>query len=249
MPAVRATDASVRLGNAVVVTGISFELPAGAVLAIIGRNGSGKSTLVRALLGLLPLATGHVELFGAPPRALPRGSIGYVPQLKSFDRTFPGRSIELVVAGIRRAWPWRVRPSERATALTALREVGAEPLAMRAIGGLSGGELQRVYLATAIARGPRLVALDEPATGIDIVGRQSIYRYIDACRETGRTTVLMVTHDLEVAERHASHVLVLDRRQLDFGSVDSVMHGEAVERMRGHGGHHDQHAHSMATGQ
>ena len=155
---------------------VSFDLAAGEFLTIVGPNGAGKSTLMKVALGLIAPLKGHAALFGEDAGRHPE-RIGYVPQLKTFDRTFPATVLELVVSGLRRSWPARVRPDERDAARHTLADVGAEKLANRTLAKLSGGELQRAFLARALVRRPALVLLDEPATGVDFLGRARSLRF------------------------------------------------------------------------
>ena len=149
---------------------INLQIEKGSFTAVVGPNGAGKSTLLKVLLGIVRSYEGVVRIFGAKPESLEPRLIGYVPQMKSMDRTFPARSIELVLTGLNRRWPWHISEQEKKEALDALDQVDALHLAYRALFNLSGGELQRIYLARTIARQPSLILLDEPATGVDKVG-------------------------------------------------------------------------------
>lgn len=220
-------------------------MPEGAFVAVVGPNGAGKSTLFKVLLGLLPFQ-GEVRVFGRRPKEVDPGLLGYVPQIKTFDRSFPALSLELVVSGIRRAWPLRVTKKERARALEALEEVGALELAERPLGRLSGGQLQRIFLARALVKRPRLLLLDEPATGIDPLGEQDLYRLLEAYQARSGATVLMITHDWEAAFHHATHVLVLNREVIGFGPPERALSEECLRRAFGHLGH--AHAIRMAGG-
>jgi zinc transport system ATP-binding protein len=228
---------TVRLGEATVLQDVSFELAAGCFLAVVGPNGAGKSTLVKVALGLVTPQRGHAALFGVEAGAWPE-RIGYVPQLKTFDRSFPATALELVTTGLRRRWPARVGVGERELAYAALSRVGAEHLAKRQLARLSGGELQRAYLARALARRPELVLLDEPATGVDFLAEHDLYDLLEGYQRDTGATVVMVTHDLAAARYHADRVLVLNRQVHGFGTPDEVLCESCLERAFGHLGHH-----------
>ncbi|GGN06841.1 ABC transporter ATP-binding protein [Thermus composti] len=242
MKALEVRALSVRFGEFWALEGVDLEVPEGAFVAIVGPNGAGKSTLLKALLGLVPYQ-GEVRLWGRPPKAVDPLWLGYVPQIKAFDRTFPALAIELVATGLLRRWPFRLPSWARQRALEALRRVGAEALAERPLGRLSGGQLQRVYLARAFVRRPRLLLLDEPATGIDRAGEVDLYRHLEAYQAETGATVLMITHDWEAAH-HASHVLVLNRRVIGFGPPERALSEECLRRAFGHLGH----AHGLFVG-
>ncbi|MEJ2292233.1 MAG: metal ABC transporter ATP-binding protein [Deinococcales bacterium] len=237
VPALHVHRVQVRMGEAVVLEDVSFDLEAGGFLAVVGPNGAGKSTLVKVALGLIVPQSGHAALFGAAAGAAPE-RIGYVPQLKTFDRTFPATALELVVTGLRRRWPVRIGAGEREVARAVLARVGAEHLERRQLARLSGGELQRVYLARALARRPELVLLDEPATGVDFLAEHDLYDLLEGYQRDTGATVVMVTHDLAAARYHADRVLVLNRRVHGFGIPDEVLCEACLERAFGHLGHH-----------
>jgi len=236
-PTIHMHHVGVRLGDAVVLEDVGFDVEAGCFLAIVGPNGAGKSTLVKVALGLLTPQRGHAALFGEMVGAHPE-RIGYVPQLKTFDRTFPATAVELVVSGLRRRWPARPSAGERELALAALSRVGAERLERRQLARLSGGELQRAYLARALVRRPQLVLLDEPATGVDYLAEHDLYDLLERYQGGTGATVAMVTHDLAAARFHADRVLVLNRRVHGFGTPDEVLCEPCLQAAFGHHGHH-----------
>uniref|UniRef100_A0A7C5REJ9 ABC transporter ATP-binding protein n=1 Tax=Thermus caliditerrae TaxID=1330700 RepID=A0A7C5REJ9_9DEIN len=242
MWALEVQDLAVRFGEFQALEGVSLRVPEGAFVAIVGPNGAGKSTLLKAVLGLVPFR-GEVRVFGRPLGEADPMWFGYVPQIKTFDRTFPALAVELVATGLRRRWPFRLSREAREKALAALERVGALALADRPLGRLSGGQLQRVYLARALIRGPRLLLLDEPATGVDRVGEVDLYRYLEAYQEEARATVLMITHDWEAAH-HASHVLVMNRKVVGFGPPERALTEECLRQAFGHLGH----AHELYVG-
>jgi zinc transport system ATP-binding protein len=237
-------DLGVQFGDHAVLDRLTFEARPGDFVAVVGPNGGGKSTLVRVLLGLLSPEVGEARLFGHLPSSVEPGLVGYVPQVKHLDRTFPARALDLVLTALDQRWPFWVRDEEREQALRALDRVGASALADRPLNALSGGELQRVYLARSLARAPQLVLLDEPATGIDVAGASDLYDVLEADQAQRNTTILMVTHDWNAAYHHATHVLLMDGRQVGFGPPEDVLTDECLRDAFGHTGH----AHAMLMG-
>lgn len=244
--AVELRELTVRFGRHVALEQVSLSVPQGAFLALIGPNGAGKSTLIRSLLGLVPYQ-GEVQVLGQVPGKQPQ-QVAYVPQLKTFDRSFPALARELVLTGARRRWPGLARRAEQQAADAALQQVGAAHLAGRRVGRLSGGELQRVYLARALLRRPQLLLFDEPATGIDTLGEQDLYALVEgAQREQPGLTVLMITHDLDVARHHASRVAVLNRRLISCGEPAQALCEECLALAYGHAGHSHLPGHRHAS--
>ncbi len=224
----------VRVGATLALDDLNVSVPPGTFTAVIGPNGAGKSTLLRALLGLLTPEAGRIRLFGEPLAHAPAEWLGYVPQFKTHDLTFPARAVDLVVSGLRRSWPWRASRGERAKAEAALARAGAGHLADRLLPGLSGGELQRVHLARALVRQPRLVLLDEPNAGMDASAEADMYHVLEAYPAQTGATVVMVTHDWEGARYHASHVLLLHRQLIAFGPPADVLEERRLSQAFGH---------------
>lgn len=232
--AVETRGLSVRFENQSILERLDVAIPTGSFTAIIGPNGAGKSTLLRALLGLVPVSAGEIRLFGAPRAEAPADWIGYVPQFKTHDLTFPASAVDLVVSGLRRRWPWRAARQERAQATAALERVEAAHLSRRMLATLSGGELQRVYLARALVRQPRLVLLDEPNAGMDAAAEADMYHTLESYPAQTGAAVIMVTHDWEGARYHASHVLLLHRRLIAYGAPDEVLEEKKLGQAFGH---------------
>jgi zinc transport system ATP-binding protein len=189
-----ASHICVRFGGAEALHDVSLAIEAGEIVTIVGPNGSGKSTLLRALLGILPLASGRVA------RA-PGLRIGYVPQKLALDRSLP--------MTVRRflSLPVRVGDAAASAALARVELPGVEAMQMAA---LSGGQLQRVLLARALLAKPQLLVLDEPTQGLDQPGEASFYRLIAEVREDTGAAVLMVSHDLHVVMAASDRVICLN---------------------------------------
>ncbi|WP_022834453.1 metal ABC transporter ATP-binding protein [Salisaeta longa] len=246
-PPVRIADLSVRRGHQLVVRNVHFTAHAGDFVALVGPNGAGKTTILKVLLDLLPAATGTVHLWGHAPAQRPVRRIGYVPQAKTLDRTFPTRAADLLYAAAQRRWPmggWLRTPDAEQRVTTALKRADATALADRPLTELSGGELQRVYIARALVHTPDLLLLDEPTTGVDATGAAGLYDVLEAYRHTQNATILMVTHDWNAAYHHASHVLLLDQEQIQYGPPATALSEACLRRAFGHVGH----SHAMHLG-
>lgn len=201
-------------GGHVVASGISFAVHPGDSVCVIGENGTGKSTLLRTVLGLQPALSGKI-LFAPEMRP---GSIGYLPQQFPVEGDFPATALEVVRSGFQASHGLRpfFRADERRAANAALARFGAEALAYHPYRELSGGQRQRVLLARALCAGRRLLALDEPVTGLDPEAAAELYNALAELRREGRG-VLVVTHDLPVGLANATHVLELGTRPF-FGT-------------------------------
>lgn len=218
--AVELDGLSVRLGRLDILENLKAQVPQGGQTVIVGPNGGGKTTLIRALLGEVP-SQGHFAFNPAAPR------LGYVPQRLDFDRHLPLTVLEFLALGLTERPLWLGQPANlvvRSEAL--LREVRAEHLVGRRLGELSGGELQRVLLASALSLKPEILILDEPATGVDIYGEQLLCELLETFK--GRFTILMVSHDLPTARAHADWVICLNRRVIAQGPPEYIFNSPAI---------------------
>ncbi len=194
MSLISAQHISVAFGAANVLTDVSLAIDQSEIVTLIGPNGSGKSTLLRALLGIVPLASGQVQ------RA-PDLRLGYVPQKLAIDRAMP--------MTVRRflSLPQNVRDKDARAALARVGLAGQEGAQMAQ---LSGGQMQRAMLARALLTDPQILVLDEPTQGLDQQGEAAFYRLIEELRlETG-AAVLMVSHDLHVVMAASDRVICLN---------------------------------------
>ncbi len=218
--AVEIRDVSVRLGRLDILVDLQAQVPKGGQTVIIGPNGGGKTTLIRGLLGEIP-CRGEFIFNPSTPR------LGYVPQRLDFDRHLPLTVMEFLALGLteRPLWLGRTRFSTERS-LELLREVRAEHLQTRRLGELSGGELQRVLLASALSQNPELLILDEPATGVDVYGEQLLCELLEGFK--GRFSILMVSHDLPTARAHADWVICLNRRVIAQGPPRAIFDSPAL---------------------
>ena len=230
-------DGRVLRASARVLTSIDFSLGSGEFVVLLGANGSGKSTLVKALLRLLPLAGGSLEIFGQPASRFEAWHrIGYVPQRPSAAAGVPATVSEVVVSGrIGRARRWRGWSRvDRARAAEAMGAVGLEHLASRPVAALSGGQQQRVLVARALAGEPDVLVLDEPVAGMDVDSQQAFASTLEALHGQGRT-VLLVAHELGALEPLVSRAVLLEAGGVvyDGPPLPHLVHHEHVHHHPG----------------
>ncbi len=216
---------------------IDLQISDGEFVAIIGPNGAGKSTLIRLVLGLLPLQSGSIAIDGQPHQQwLKINSLGYLPQREEFDRRFPATALDLVLMGLagELGIGRRFNPKHKDRALQALATTSTADLANQSLGSLSGGELQRVFLARAIVSDSKYLILDEPEASVDLPGVQDFFALLKELNEAGKT-VITISHDLHTLTRYCSFLVCINRRlhchtQTDLVNAEHIRKtfGEAV---------------------
>lgn len=189
-------------------------------LSIIGPNGAGKTTLLKVILGLIQPAKGSVTVFGSPPE-IGRKNIGYVPQDIRFDSTFPISVFDVVLMGRYKGLLSSYTEEDKEVVIDALKTVEMVRFKDRQIGTLSGGEQQRVFLARALARQPRLLLLDEPTASIDPDMRKAFYELLTSLKE--EMAVLLVTHDVSVVSVYVDSVACLNRKLYYHGPAEGAL--------------------------
>lgn len=210
-PIIDIQDLSFRYDHRIILDHVSLRLEQRDYLALLGPNGSGKTTLLKILLGLLEPQSGSVRILGEAPKQA-RGRIGYVPQTQHFDSQFPIRVFDVVLMGRLRRGKG-LKPFSRtddAQARDALKKLEIQELADRSIHDLSGGQLQRVLIARALAMQPALLLLDEPTASLDTkIGREFYELLAELAKDV---TIILVTHDIGVISKHVQSVACLNRK-------------------------------------
>ena len=237
-PVIQVEDAAVALGGRTIWQEVWLSVQPGEFLAILGPNGAGKSTLLKAILGLIPLSHGTISVLGHPAW---RGhaAIGYVPQRRHFEADVRVRGRSMVRLGLDgRNWGLPLPFLQRGKARDAARRVqeaidlvGAAAYADRPIGELSGGEQQRLLIAQALVRKPRILALDEPLDSLDLRNQQGVAGVIrQISRETG-AAVLLVAHDVNPILSAIDRVVYMAHGQVAVGTPEEVITTETLSRL------------------
>jgi zinc/manganese transport system ATP-binding protein len=236
--AVAFTDVAATLGNHTVWSGVSVTVQEGEFVAVLGANGAGKSTLVKAVLGLVPLARGEASVLGRAPGEA-RGRIGYLPQRHGFDAGTRVRGADLVRLGLDGArfgvpLPWLAGARAAAKRVEEVIElVGAAAYAGNPIGELSGGEQQRLLIAQALVRRPRLLLLDEPLDSLDLPNQAAVAALVRRICEQEDVAVMLVTHDVNPILGYLDRVIYLAGGTAVEGTPEAVVSTETLSRLYG----------------
>ncbi|MDP2291602.1 MAG: metal ABC transporter ATP-binding protein [Actinomycetota bacterium] len=238
VPILEVASLGVRYGATEVLHDVSFSVDRGELIGVIGPNGAGKSTLFKAICGLVN-HTGVVEVNGVHCHdRTDRMDLAYIPQRNDSDLNFPITVGELVLAGRRRFRHWWGRPTaaDRAIASEALEKVLLPGVESRGLGELSGGQLQRAYLARALAQQASVVLLDESLSGVDQPTTAELFDVFAALAAEG-TTLLVATHDLALARRRFGRCLAINGTLRADGTPSEVLSPDVLDSTFGSAGH------------
>ena len=226
-------DLTVAYTKRPVLYGIDLEIPKGSIVGVVGPNGAGKSTLIKAIMGVLPVSSGWIKVFGKPfKQAVTR--IGYVPQRESVDWDFPVNALDVVLMGRYGRLGRFKRPSkaDKEIAMNCLEKVKMESYATRQISNLSGGQQQRVFLARALAQESDLYLMDEPFVGVDATTEAAIIEILRELQAQGKT-LIVVHHDLTTAPDYFDRILLLNMRVVAYGKTEDVFTFENLQNAYG----------------
>ena len=221
-------DATLGYGRRVVLSGLSFTIPEGDFLGIVGPNGSGKTTILRAILRTLKPLGGTIT-HSANLR------FGYVPQRDQVDYNFPLKVVEVVLMGRydRIGLGRRPRAADYDLARAALDHVGILDLADHPLSSLSGGQKQRTLIARALVGKPNVLILDEPTNGMDLVSTTQILGLVRELHERDKLTVLMVSHALNEVANYVERIALVMNGGFRIGTVDEIMSSSVLSDMYG----------------
>lgn len=209
------------------ISGISFAIKRGQIATIIGPNGSGKTTLIKAILGLLPFS-GKIKVFDKDPRDVIT-QIGYIPQRFTFDSDLPLTVLETV------SMPLSVlKKEEKKESVNQLMKLfGISNIKDKKLSEISGGQLQRVLLTRSMVTEPKILLLDEPESGVDIQGEQTLYHFLKKLVKEKGLTVVIASHELEVVYQYSDSVICLNKRMVCSGVPSQVITRETLLKLYG----------------
>ena len=226
----RVQDLSVKIGNESILRDVNLHVHCGEIVALIGPNGAGKSTLIKSILGQQDYS--GIISFAIPGQRNRKAKIGYVPQSPTFDPGDPVSVSDLFACCMsRRPAFLGLGSSMRQKVFTCLERVHGEDLIDKRIGTLSGGELQRVLLALALEPIPNILILDEPLSGVDVEGMDTLMDMLDEIRQTYDLSILMTTHDFSLLPKYADQVILVDHAIAYHGTPQEVLESEAFHHI------------------
>ena len=222
----RVQNMSVTIGGQKILKDVNLHVHCGELVALIGPNGAGKSTFLKAVLGQREYD--GVIAFSVPGQRSQKPRIGYVPQSPAFDPSDPVSVADLFACcQSRRPAFLGLSKAQRADILESLDLVHGKDLIDKRVGNLSGGELQRVLLALALEPMPNILILDEPLSGVDVEGMQSLMDMLDEIRKTCDLSILMTTHDFTMLPQYADQVVLIDHGIKAKGTPEEVLGSDA----------------------
>ena len=239
MSIVEINNLTVKYPDVKALDNVSFVVNEGDFLGIIGPNGAGKSTLFDCMLGLNSKYEGTIKFFGEDIRNSKNylKGIGYVPQKPIFEKNFPVTVNDVVRMGLR-------NESDNEKIDEILQQLWIHELSNRRIGELSGGQLQRVFIAKALVNNPKVLILDEPVTGIDQQSIELFYSILRELNSKQKITIIWSSHDLDAVNKLANHVACLNRTLFFHGvsekffSDDKLVKQYSEASMQEHMHHH-----------
>jgi manganese/iron transport system ATP-binding protein len=219
-------NVTVLYNNRPALDNVSVSIPHGQHVAVVGPNGAGKSTLFKVLVGLVSPDSGNIQIHAQPIGGHPY-CVAYVPQREEVDLRFPITVKEVIMMGRYRNYGPIKKPApvDHEMVNLAMKRLSIEKLAKSALNELSGGQLQRVFLARAIAQEPHILLMDEPFNGVDLSTQEATFQLLAELKNQD-VTVLVSTHDLNMAANKFDAVILLRHRLIAYGTSAEVMKHE-----------------------
>ena len=222
LKAVEINHLSIKFNEQLILNDINFSIEEKDFMAIIGPNGGGKTTLLKVILGILTPDEGKVKVFGKDPKKA-KDLMGYLPQRLDFDHDFPINVFETVLMGRYHGLLKKYSNQDHKAVTQALKDVEMDELKDRQISKLSGGQMQRVFIARAIVRDPKLLIMDEPMASIDPEMQHSFYELMS--RLKNKMAIVLVSHDVGAVSTHVDKIACLNQKLYYHGPVEDSANG------------------------
>jgi len=222
LKAVEISHLSIKFNEQLILNDINFSIEEKDFMAIIGPNGGGKTTLLKVILGILTPDEGKVKVFGKEPKKA-KDLMGYLPQRLDFDHDFPINVFETVLMGRYHGLLKKYSNQDHKAVIQALKDVEMDELKDRQISKLSGGQMQRVFIARAIVRDPKLLIMDEPMASIDPEMQHSFYELMS--RLKNKMAIVLVSHDVGAVSTHVDKIACLNQKLYYHGPVEDSANG------------------------
>lgn len=228
---VELTQVSSNYGDTVALQNVSLKVWPGQFIAIVGPNGGGKTTLLRAILGMVPAASGKILMRGAPLSRSSLQRIGYVPQLETIDWNFPITVEEVITMGffVRNRWFGGIGASEKRKLDNIMERLNLAGLGSRHIRELSGGQQRAAFIGRALVGDPDLILLDEPASGLDIRSRDDVIHFLHEINHQG-VAIVLTAHDLNWVAAHLPWAVCLNHQVIAEGRPNEVFNPEVLKQ-------------------
>ena len=206
---------TVSYSNHTALENISFKIEEGEYVCLVGENGSGKSTLVKTIVGLLKQDSGKVNL------NVSLDDVSYLSQTNLKDLNFPATAKEIIMSGVQKhnKLPFYTK-EDKEKYKKVIKDLKIEDIQYRRIGDLSGGQKQRILIARALIREPKLLILDEPATGLDYNITKELYKILEEQNKKNNMTIIMATHDLDEIENVKPRIICLAKKLKYDGNIE-----------------------------
>ncbi len=242
MNAIEIKNLDAVLSGREILKSINLSLEEGKFMGIVGPNGSGKTTLLKVIIGIIKPVSGNVRVCGVTPAdAIRKNLFGYLPQNQKVETNFPARALDVVLMGLYAKlgmfrWPAKEDVGRAREMLATMGMAGFEN---EPYGNLSGGQQQRVSIARALINKPRILILDEPSTGIDVVGQEDFYHLLKGLQKRMNLTIIMVSHDVGTVTSYVDEIACLNKILHYHGSpmgalnetVIKLLYGKSVDIM------------------
>jgi zinc transport system ATP-binding protein len=223
-PIIEVKNISVFYGQNEAIKNISFKIEKSDFIGLAGPNGGGKTTLIKAILGLIPISNGNIEILGTSPKKFNNwGKIGYLPQKSStINALFPATVNEIVTLGLlpQKTTPKKITKNDKIKVKKILEELEICDLKNKILSELSGGQQQKVLLARALVSNPEILIFDEPSTALDPNSRESFFNLIQKLNKENGIAVILITHDTGYIGSYANKLMYLDHELKYFGGIE-----------------------------